>query len=166
MIFRETIQAFFCFKNKRLNMPVNQSVIFFDGHCKLCHRAVRFVIKHDKTKKFRFAPLQSDSARNALSGIQMYKQNPDSIVYLENKKIYQHSTATLRVMKNLGRGWQLLYAFIIIPPFIRDWFYMLISRNRTRWFGRYEHCSIVPPDRMLRWFKQCAGTRRISMFLN
>ncbi len=150
MNFPETNHAFPCFRNIHMTMPVNQSVIFYDGHCKLCNRAVNFIIKHDKTKKFRFAPLQSDLAKDAMSGTQMYKQNPDSIVYLENKKFYQQSTAILRVMKKLGRGWQLLYALIIIPRFIRDWIYMLISRYRYRWFGKNEHCSMVPPDNLLR----------------
>ncbi len=124
-------------------------IIFFDGHCRLCNRAVKFVIKHDRAGLFRFAPLQSELARDALSGICILKQTPDSIVYRENEKTYQHSKAVLRVLKKLGNGWQLFYVLIVVPPFVRDWAYNFICRNRYRWFGRNDDCAILPPGRSL-----------------
>ena len=33
-------------------------ILFYDGHCGLCHSAVKFVVKQDRSgKAFRFAPL-------------------------------------------------------------------------------------------------------------
>lgn len=130
-------------------MQVDHPVIFYDGFCKLCNRAVKFVIKHDRSNRYRFAPLQSEVAANALRGICIHKQNPDSIVYLENEKIYQRSDAVLHVLKNLDGGWKLLYVFMIIPPFIRDSLYDIVARNRFRWFGRNENCSVVPREKSL-----------------
>ena len=91
-------------------------VILFDGYCKLCNWSVNFVIKHGGRNKFRFASLQSDSAKSLLSGIPISKQSFDSIVYIEDKKILYRSTALLRIIKRLGKAWTLLYVFIIVPP--------------------------------------------------
>jgi len=34
-------------------------ILFYDGHCGLCHRSVQFVVRHDRDgTAFRFAPLQ------------------------------------------------------------------------------------------------------------
>jgi predicted DCC family thiol-disulfide oxidoreductase YuxK len=129
-------------------MGVRSGVIFYDGYCRLCNRAVQFVLRRDRDRQFSFAPLQSETAAMALPGIQIKTQQPDSIVYLENGKIYQHSTAVLRIMKKLGRGWQFMYAFIILPAFIRDGIYRFIARYRYKWFGKRSSCALVPPDRM------------------
>jgi hypothetical protein len=34
-------------------------ILFYDGHCSLCHRSVQFVVRHDRDgTAFRFAPMQ------------------------------------------------------------------------------------------------------------
>jgi predicted DCC family thiol-disulfide oxidoreductase YuxK len=129
-------------------MPETPPVIFFDGHCRLCSRAVSFVISHDRKKIFRFAPLQSAHGQKALQGLAGFKQTPDTIVLAENEKFYFRSTAILRILKRLGGGWPLLYIFIIVPAGVRDYLYDLVARYRYRWFGRKEECTLVPPDRI------------------
>jgi len=113
-----------------MHISDNLPVMLFDGHCKLCKRSVNFVIKHGGQNKFRFASLQSDSGKLLLSGIPVNKQSIDSIVYIEDKKIFYRSTAILRIVKRLGKVWQLLYILIIVPPFIRDWVYELCDTMR------------------------------------
>ncbi|MDP4148246.1 MAG: thiol-disulfide oxidoreductase DCC family protein [Bacteroidota bacterium] len=118
-------------------------VLFFDGVCNLCNRSVQFVLKHDKAGKFRFASLQSvagqDLLKKAGSAPGMYF---DSFVLLESGKLYTRSMAALRVLKGLGGPWALLYVFRFIPAFIRDGLYNWIARNRYRWFGRRDECSV------------------------
>jgi len=31
-------------------MQENAPILFYDGHCNLCHKIVRFIVKHDKKK--------------------------------------------------------------------------------------------------------------------
>ena len=121
------------------------AVIFFDGVCNLCNGAVQFVIKRDKNNYFRFAALQSDFAKSTLSNFSLKVKQGDSFILLENDKVYEQSTAALRVAKKLGGLWPLLYAFIIVPPFIRNAVYKLIARNRYRWFGKQESCWVPTP---------------------
>jgi predicted DCC family thiol-disulfide oxidoreductase YuxK len=42
--------------------------------------------------------------------------------------------------------WPLLYAFIIVPPFIRDVVYRIIAKNRYKWWGEKESCMIPTPE--------------------
>ena len=55
------------------------------------------------------------------------------------------SEGALRVVKNLKAAWPLLYGIIIIPKPVRDYIYMLISKNRFKWFGKRAYCYL-PED--------------------
>ena len=39
------------------------SVVYYDGVCGLCNRTVRWLIRHDRKRILRYAPLQSELAR-------------------------------------------------------------------------------------------------------
>lgn len=126
-------------------MPEN-SVIFFDGVCNLCNGAVQFVIERDPKNRFKFAALQSDYAVKELSTANLKVKHGDSFVLLENGKVYEQSTAALRVAKKLNSLWPLLYIFIVVPPFIRNAVYKFIARNRYKWFGKQESCWVPTPE--------------------
>lgn len=121
-------------------------VIFFDGFCNLCNGAVQFVIKRDRKNLFRFASLQSDYAAVALKKFDIEPAQGDSFVLLANGKVYQRSTAALKVARKLSGLWPLLYGFIIVPRFIRDAIYNWIARNRYKWFGKQDSCWVPTPE--------------------
>ncbi|SDD96014.1 thiol-disulfide oxidoreductase DCC family protein [Niabella drilacis] len=120
-------------------------VILFDGVCNLCNGSVRFIIKRDKKNLFRFASLQSTTGKQLLQQYAL-PQTPHSIVLIENGKAYLRSTAALRIVRKLKAPWPLLYLFIIIPGFIRNGVYNWVARNRYRWFGRADHCTLPGPQ--------------------
>jgi predicted DCC family thiol-disulfide oxidoreductase YuxK len=126
-------------------------VLYFDGVCNLCNSAVQFVIRHDKRKLFRFASLQSAAGQLASATLPHPLKTADSILLYEQGAWYGHSTAALRTLRLLGGGWQLLYIFIIVPPFIRDAVYRLIARNRYKWFGKREQCMVATADLKVRF---------------
>jgi predicted DCC family thiol-disulfide oxidoreductase YuxK len=123
-----------------------EHIIFFDGVCNLCNSSVNFVIRHDKRNRFHFASLQWDVARELLS--ENYPEGDDfqTILYYDKGKIFEKSTAVLRIARQLGFQWKFAYSFIIIPKFIRDAVYMYISRNRYKWFGKRDKCMIPSPE--------------------
>jgi predicted DCC family thiol-disulfide oxidoreductase YuxK len=129
-----------------MNNFEGKSIIFFDGVCNLCNSSVNFIIKHDKKKQFLFASLQSDAAKEILLQYNSKKINLDSIVLLDNGKLYEKSTAALRISKHLNNGLFLLYIFIIIPTFIRDYLYNYIAKNRYKWYGKKDSCMIPTKD--------------------
>jgi hypothetical protein len=63
-------------------------------------------------------------------------------IYKKEGQFYLRSSAVLHILKDLGGTWKILYVFIIIPPFIRDFVYRLIAHNRYRFFGKRESCQI------------------------
>jgi predicted DCC family thiol-disulfide oxidoreductase YuxK len=122
----------------------NNSIILFDGVCNFCNSSVNFIIKRDKKNNFLFSSLQSEYSQNFLTQNNFPKNNFDSIILIENNKLYRKSTAALKIAKHLNGLWKLSYTFIIIPPVIRDFFYDIIAKNRYKWFGKKEVCMI--PD--------------------
>jgi predicted DCC family thiol-disulfide oxidoreductase YuxK len=122
---------------------MEHSIIFFDGVCNLCTSSVKFVIKRDQHDFFRFAPLQGDVAGQYLVGTDLPDEAaPGSVILLEGGKVYKRSTAALRIARRLGFGWNLLYGFIIVPVFIRDFVYDQIAKRRYRIWGREESCMV------------------------
>jgi predicted DCC family thiol-disulfide oxidoreductase YuxK len=117
-------------------------IIFFDGVCNLCNGAVHFIIRKDKKNLFRFASLQSESARALLGDYYPDDGKFDTIIYFENDRRFTQSTAILRICRLLSFPWPMVYALIIIPPFVRDYIYSIISRNRYKWFGKKDQCMV------------------------
>ena len=122
------------------------SILLFDGVCNLCNSSVKFVIKHDKKKKIKFASLQSKKGEELLQSHQVSQSYLNSFVYLRNNMILLKSTAALYLAKDLAGFWKLLFAFIIIPRPIRDFVYSIIASNRYKWFGKSESCMIPSAD--------------------
>jgi predicted DCC family thiol-disulfide oxidoreductase YuxK len=122
------------------------SIILFDGVCNLCNGAVQFIIKRDNKNQFLFASLQSEEGKQILEDNNFPANKSDSFLLVEDGKVYERSTAALRVLKNLSGLRSLLYGFIIVPKFIRDSVYNWIAKNRYQWFGRKDECMIPTPE--------------------
>src|SRR6478609_7099611 len=108
-------------------------IILFDGICNLCNASVQYVIRHDSKQIFRFASLQSPFAQEILLNNNLPVKDFNSFVLVENNNIFTRSTAALKVARKLNGFIKLLYAFIIIPKFIRDAVYNIVAKNRYKW---------------------------------
>jgi len=124
----------------------DQPLILFDGVCNLCNSTVQFVIKRDQMKQFHFASLQGETGQELLKKYNLFEEDMNSFLLLEGNHLYTRSTAALRVLKKMNGGWQLLYAFIIVPEFIRNSVYNWIARNRYKWFGKRNECMVPLPE--------------------
>jgi predicted DCC family thiol-disulfide oxidoreductase YuxK len=123
-----------------------QSLVLFDGVCHFCNNSVNFIIDRDPEKKFVFAPLQSELAANALTRFGESNTVIDTIILIQDNKLYKRSRAALEIARKLNGLWPLCYIFIIVPSFIRNFFYNLIAKNRYKWFGQLDACRIPTPD--------------------
>lgn len=120
-------------------------LVFYDGNCGLCDYVVQFLLQHDKKGKFVFAPLQGETADQLLEGI----SREDSLVLIENyktsqKKTYLFGQAALRILWLLGGGWKILGWLNFLPPFLYNWAYSLVAKNRYRLFG---YACILPDQK-------------------
>lgn len=120
----------------------HSAIILFDGVCNFCNSSINFVIRHDKKNHFRFAPLQSETGKQLLQQFEAGELPLDSIVLIENNKLYKQSTAVLKIAKQLGGAYRLLYGFVILPRFLRDAVYKYVAKNRYKWFGKKDSCMI------------------------
>jgi predicted DCC family thiol-disulfide oxidoreductase YuxK len=123
--------------------------VFYDGHCGLCHGAVKFVLKHDRSgRAFRFAPLQGETyparvVADRRAGL------PDSIVVLTREgALLVRSNAFLHILRRLGGGWAVLASVLsVVPRRLLDVGYNVIARIRYRVFGRRDDvCPVVPAE--------------------
>jgi len=126
--------------------PIEKPIIFFDGVCNLCNASVQFVIKRDKQGKFLFSSLQSEEAEELLPPELVKPGDYQSIVLKEGEGIKTKSSAALTIAKHLSGLWPVLYIFMVIPKFLRDSVYDIIARNRYKWFGRKDECTIPSPE--------------------
>lgn len=69
-------------------------------------------------------------------------QKVDSVVYIQKGQAFIKSTAALKIGQTLGKGWQLLYIFIILPKFLRDFLYDQFAKRRYLLFGKKDACMI------------------------
>lgn len=125
------------------------AIVLFDGVCNFCNGSVVFIIKNDTKGYFRFAPLQSETARNLLKkhGVETEGVDSiDSVILIENDNVFLRSTAALKIAQNLGRPWSLFSTLLVIPSSIRDTFYRLFARFRYRLFGKRDTCMMPTPE--------------------
>src|SRR5262249_34407799 len=89
----------------------------YDGHCGLCHRAVRFVLAEDQSgTAFRFAPLDCEAFRAALSEAERARL-PDSFVVLTpDGRVLTRSRAVRHVLRRLGGLWRVFAALAGVVP--------------------------------------------------
>jgi predicted DCC family thiol-disulfide oxidoreductase YuxK len=117
------------------------AIVLFDGICNLCNNAVQFIIKRDPTGYFKFASLQSETGRQLLKQYGI-SQQIDSIIVIENKKVYFKSSAALQICRKLSGFWKFLNVLRVLPPVFRDFFYDKVAKNRYKWFGKGDSCML------------------------
>ena len=135
-------------------MTISNPIILYDGVCGLCNRINQFVLKRDKTDRFRFAALQSEFAGNVLRRHGVNPQVLDTMYLLLNysqpdERLAARSDAAVLIMRELGGIWRALAVMGgALPRWSRDKAYNLIARSRYQLFGKFQTCQI--PDERYR----------------
>ncbi len=134
-----------------MNESKENPVLIFDGVCELCSSSVNFILRWEKGHEIKFTANQNPPGRALLIEYGVNADDVSTIYFVENGKIYKESAAVMRIAKRLRFPWYLGYGFVIVPRFIRDFFYKLIARNRYRMFGKKDTCRIPTPEEMARF---------------
>ena len=120
-------------------------VLIFDGTCILCDSFFKWVVKKDHKKKFRFATLQSEYAKQLLKN-QSFDPAADTVILYHHGALSTYSSAALKTMVLIGGFTKAIgYLGFIFPKFIRDSVYRFIAKNRYKWFGT-KSCLIPGPE--------------------
>jgi predicted DCC family thiol-disulfide oxidoreductase YuxK len=129
------------------------TIILFDGVCNLCNASVLWLIKRDTRGVLRFAALQSAAGQRVMRAagwsdeqIQAGANAPDSVILVDQGRVYERSDAALVIAGRLGLPWSLARVGWVVPRFMRDGVYRWVARNRYRWFGKREACMVPTPE--------------------
>jgi len=126
-------------------------VLLYDGNCGFCAESVQLVLRHDRRRTLRFAPLQGKFGRAVLAG-HPELEGIDSMAWVERERtsgasrVLVRSDAGLRIAGYLGGPWRLAILGRLIPRIVRDRIYDLIARHRHRLMGSGSSCLVPAPD--------------------
>lgn len=102
-------------------------IVFYDGECAMCNRAVLFVLQRDQTA--RFSQLEGSLAKRVLpQGL------PDTmVVQTFDGRILIRSDAWVYILRRLSGPWRAVgHLLSVIPRSIRDAGYRLVASIRHR----------------------------------
>jgi len=121
-------------------------LIFYDGDCGFCDRAVQWVAVRDRDA-FDFAPLGGATFLGAVAE-DMRQRLPDTIVVVSSAgDVLIRSAAARYVLKTVGGIWAALGAALaIVPAPLADAGYNLFARHRHRFVP--DRCEL--PSQALR----------------
>lgn len=129
----------------------SENVVYFDGVCNLCNRAVDFIIRHDRAEQIRFASLQSSKGQEVLRRLGLSVDDLKTIVFEQDGALFVKSDAAMRIAAVLDGPVRMIGWFQWIPRWLRDPIYMFISKNRYRWFGKKSSCRLPTADEVKRF---------------
>jgi len=127
----------------------SRPVVFFDTECLLCNRTVHILLKYDR-QQLGYAGLNSTLAARLLP--EDLRQQPATLVFYGQGKIYLRSRAAFNILNYLRFPWPLLRIFAILPVRVTDYVYDRVARNRFAWFGRAKACLVPTAEQQSRFF--------------
>lgn len=130
-------------------MGRQHTLVFYDGHCGLCHGAVLFALRRDGDgSRFRFAPLQGETIHQELPATAIAALTDSIVVVGVDGTVLQESDAVLLMLEQLGGGWKIFGRISSwMPRHLRDGVYRGIAKIRHRLFRRQtDLCPMVPAD--------------------
>lgn len=122
-----------------------QPLVLFDGTCGLCHRSVRFLLRHERRPTLRFSPLESPLGKRAR---EQYTVPPDTdaMILVEDHQAWIGSDAALRLARHLKAPYRWAALFRFLPRRLLQALYARVARHRKRWFGDADHCALPDPE--------------------
>jgi predicted DCC family thiol-disulfide oxidoreductase YuxK len=126
-------------------------LVIFDGHCGLCNAAVRWLLRHDRRDRLRFAASEQPAvaallARFGFNGLD--PALPGTVLAVRDaggseERLIVRSDAVFALFKELPRPWPAVAAALgWIPRPLRDQAYRLIARWRYCIWGRLDICPL------------------------
>jgi salicylate hydroxylase len=132
--------------------PDEHPLIVFDGECLLCSANARFVLRHDRRRRFRLTTAQGPLGQSLYRHLGLSTMDYETMLLVENGRVRRNSDGVLAIAEGLGWPWRIATVLRVLPLSLRDDLYRLIARNRYRLFGKRAVCWTPTPqvlDRIL-----------------
>ncbi len=121
-----------------------KTIVYFDGVCGLCNASVNFLIVRDREGRLHYAPLQGATA---LSLPIEDRESLNSLVVATPQGLLRRSDGVVYLLKQLPGVWPMVGRLLgLIPRFLRDFGYRVVSRYRYRLFGKHDTCRLPTPE--------------------
>ncbi len=121
-------------------------IYLFDGHCVLCSRGVRYVLKYEKSPDVRFVAIQSEEGRRLAERNGVDPDRPHTFLFVEDGRALQRTDAVFALVQKVGGPARRLLFLRFLPRALRDFFYARIAFNRYALFGRLDECYLPAPE--------------------
>ncbi len=125
--------------------------MLYDGECGLCHRSVKFLLRHERDTELWFAPLQGETAAALRLRHPSIPMNLDTVVLVEHDRVYLRSKAFLYAAGHLRAPWRWAYGVRWLPGAILDLGYRLVAAVRYRIWGKVDACELPSPAQRARF---------------
>ena len=120
-------------------------LIIFDGLCVLCSEGVHWMLARDPKGQSRFAAIQEALPQALYSHFGLDAAAFETFMVLSDGVPYTKWAGVLAAGRTLPQPWRVMSTLgRIVPPFIGNWLYDIVQRNRIRWFGSRQTCFV--PD--------------------
>ncbi|PWL37277.1 thiol-disulfide oxidoreductase DCC family protein [Flagellimonas aquimarina] len=121
---------------------MEKNTIVFDGECNLCNGVVGWLLKFAPKDIFEFVPFQSPQGQKLLKQYGFSTNQLETVILFDDHGKYTHSDGFLKIISKIPK-WRLVSALLaFIPRIIRDTIYNLASKNRVKWFGKSQACTV------------------------
>jgi len=126
-------------------------IVLYDGTCGLCHRSVKWLLRHERGAELSFAPLQGTTAAALRLRHPRIPTDIDTVVLVDGGRAHLRSKAFLFAARYLRAPWRWGYAFRWMPAFVLDVAYRVIAALRYRIWGRVDACELPSPGQRARF---------------
>lgn len=127
------------------SFPDDRPLILFDGDCVLCSGSARFILRHDRTERFRLAAVQSPLGQALLAHYGVDPADPSTMLLIEDGQARQRSDAVVRIAAGLPAPISAASVLRLLPVGWRDAAYLWVARRRRRLTGKPTWCAM--PDK-------------------
>jgi predicted DCC family thiol-disulfide oxidoreductase YuxK len=131
-------------------------IVLYDGTCGFCHASVQWLLAHDPTALFAYAPLQGETAARLRERHPELPTDLDSVLLVEkvdtdHERVWWRSHAVFRICGYVGGIWAVPGLLRFLPRFFTDALYMAVAKVRHRLAGTRDACSLPSEDEARRF---------------
>jgi predicted DCC family thiol-disulfide oxidoreductase YuxK len=135
---------------------LTHEILFYDGGCGLCHRVVKFILKHDHREYFHFAPMDGTYYQTHFTEDERKALSEKVVLILTDGSLLLGTSAILHIFTKLDQPWPAFAPLLrIIPTPIRDGVYNAVAHIRKKLFAKPPMvCPTADPELEKRFILQ------------
>ena len=108
----------------------SQTIVFIDDDCIFCNYWGNYILNNDKSKSIFISSSRSNIYLETKKRFQKFPNYKETIILYHKGRNYERSSAVIKIALIMNNWQKIAVIGYIIPRFIRDFFYNIISRNR------------------------------------